>query len=386
MGSNFLGLGYMPPPVNNYSIAGDFSFNSRTTFNITGAAYDLQTVALHEFGHTIGLDHSLASGAVMFATYNGTKRALPSDDAQGAQALYGTRTPDAFDAAADNGSFATASTLTSYLDPVALTAQFSSLDVTTTADVDYYTFVAPAGSASTMTVNVQSAGLSLLRPAVTVYAADQTTVLGSANAAGSYNGGTLSVTVNGISPQQQFYVKVTGADTTQFGTGRYALTLNLGTGSTPTVTPPNTQLLNGNPLSGGGGIADTKLNPWTFDYYSIGHKKPHTNHPGSSPAPGPSLGHWHAAVLAAPGVSGFPATGDIGSSVIAALTPATHGTSGVPVAGSHGSPSHTSPSGATPLDALFTASAAKGSRDWWHQAFTQISTGAGRHEDPFGAL
>jgi hypothetical protein len=35
------------------------------------------------------------------------------------------------------------------------------------------------------------------------------------------------------------------------------LSLNLGTGPAPTVTPPNTQTANGNPLSGGGGLAQS---------------------------------------------------------------------------------------------------------------------------------
>jgi hypothetical protein len=80
-------------------------------------------------------------------------------------------------------------------------------------------------------VNVQSAGLSLLRPDATVYAADQATVLGSASGAGLYNGANLSVTVAGVSPLQVFSVRVAGADSTAFGTGNYALTLNLGTGA-----------------------------------------------------------------------------------------------------------------------------------------------------------
>ena len=56
--------------------------------------------------------------------------------------------------------------------PASLTALVTNLDITTTSDVDYYTFTAPAGAAGTMTVQVQSQGLSLLSPKVTVYAAD----------------------------------------------------------------------------------------------------------------------------------------------------------------------------------------------------------------------
>src|SRR5262249_55623814 len=54
-----------------------------------------------------------------------------------------------------------------------------------------------------------------------------------------------------------FYVKVAAADTTAFGTGAYALVLNFGNNPAPTVTPPNTQTLNGNPLSSGSAQPDS---------------------------------------------------------------------------------------------------------------------------------
>ena len=54
-------------------------------------------------------------------------------------------------------------------------------------------------------------------------------VLGSAIATGDTDGATLSVRVTGVSAAQLFYVKVGGADTTAFSTGKYALTLNFGT-------------------------------------------------------------------------------------------------------------------------------------------------------------
>ena len=59
----------------------------------------------------------------------------------------------------------------------------------------------------------KSTGLSLLDPKLTVYAGDQTTVLGTATGSGE-QGNTLTVTVTGISAGQQFYVKVAGAVTT----------------------------------------------------------------------------------------------------------------------------------------------------------------------------
>lgn len=251
-GTSTLASAYLPPPVNNYSIAGDIQFNTGQTFNI-GTTYDLFTVASHEIGHALGLLHSSVSTAVMYSFYNTRKTALASDDISGIKAVYsGARTQDAYDAAAANGTFSTATNLQSQISTSKLTALVSNLDLTTTSDLDYYTFTAPSGTNSSFTVTVQSKGLSLLGPSVTVYAADQTTVLGTSSGT-DRTGNTLTLTIGSVSASQKFYVKVASADTSAFGTGAYALVLNFSTGAAPTVTPPNTQTLNGSPLSSGGG-------------------------------------------------------------------------------------------------------------------------------------
>jgi hypothetical protein len=53
-------------------------------------AYDIETVALHELGHVLGLQHSTTNGAVMFPSVssNFTLRVLQPDDLAGAAALY----------------------------------------------------------------------------------------------------------------------------------------------------------------------------------------------------------------------------------------------------------------------------------------------------------
>jgi hypothetical protein len=262
-GCSTLAQAFMPPPVNNYSIAGDVQFNSGAAFNI-GTTYDLFTVAMHEFGHALGLNHSSYVTAAMYGAYAGTRTGLGADDVNGIRSIYSNnaaRTGDSLDVgtSTSNNSFTYAANLTSSIDPNALTGLVANLDVTKPTEADYYTFTAPCTTTGTLTVNVQSSGLSLLSPKVTVYAADQTTVLGTAGSAGTYQGATLSVTVSNVTAGQQFYVKVAGAETgtgawQSFNTGAYALTLNFGSGASPTVPLPNTQLANGNPISGGGGL------------------------------------------------------------------------------------------------------------------------------------
>ncbi|KAK7381357.1 hypothetical protein VNO78_33993 [Psophocarpus tetragonolobus] len=51
---------------------------------------DLQTVALHEIGHALGLGHSRVPASIMYPSYEGIKRSLSQDDVDGIRALYGS--------------------------------------------------------------------------------------------------------------------------------------------------------------------------------------------------------------------------------------------------------------------------------------------------------
>jgi Matrixin len=256
-GPSNLGSAMMPPPANNYSVAGDFTLNSSKPWVInTTGGYDLFTVAAHEIGHSLGLYHSTVTAAEEYAFYNAIKPTLRADDIAGLRAIYSAglgRTADAFDLVASNGSFLTASALTPLINPITKTALVENLDITSTGDTDYYAFMAPVGPASTLTVKAQSTGLSMLMPTLTVYNAARQQI-GFASGAGQY-GATLSLTVSGVTAGQVFYVKVAGAETSAFGTGKYALTLNFGAGASPDVPLPDTRTVNGSPIQGGGGLA-----------------------------------------------------------------------------------------------------------------------------------
>jgi hypothetical protein len=289
-GTTNLGQTYMPPPVNNFSLAGDMQFNTGRPFSIGTGGYDLFTVAAHEMGHALGLYHSGYYTADMYPSYNAIKSALTSDDINGLRNIYSggqARTQDSFNGGSGtqslvggvvntvtavlspvtsllslggssqpsgNGSFSTATNLSSYLDPNKLNGALSGLNIATASQAEYYTVTAPQTTSGTFTLTVQSSGLSLLNPSVTVYAADQQTVLASATGSG-YQGSTLTLTVN-VTPGQVLYLKVAGADSSAFGTGNYGLSLDFGNPCDLLAIPlVNTQLLNGNPLSSGGGQA-----------------------------------------------------------------------------------------------------------------------------------
>ncbi len=66
----------------------DMVFNDFYNWSTSGATYDIETVALHEFGHWVGLDHS-ASG-IMTPSYSGEQRSVDSDARDGFEAMYGS--------------------------------------------------------------------------------------------------------------------------------------------------------------------------------------------------------------------------------------------------------------------------------------------------------
>jgi peptidoglycan hydrolase-like protein with peptidoglycan-binding domain len=81
------------PPNGGGAIAGDLHFDDAETWtrDLPPTGIDLDTVTLHEAGHTLGLDHSADANAVMFAFYAAGRRTLTADDIAGIRSLYGER-------------------------------------------------------------------------------------------------------------------------------------------------------------------------------------------------------------------------------------------------------------------------------------------------------
>jgi len=77
----------------NIIMEADMSFNTRYNWSTSGSIYDVQTVALHEFGHWVGLDHSSTFGSIMYYQYKGTQRNLHQDDIAGIRYIYGNSAP-----------------------------------------------------------------------------------------------------------------------------------------------------------------------------------------------------------------------------------------------------------------------------------------------------
>ncbi len=92
-GSAFDGVGNVLahafyPPTCGGTHAGEFHFDDDETWRDNGNNYDVETVAVHEIGHLLGVEHSTDSNAIMFPTYDGVRRDLGKDDIKAIRSLY----------------------------------------------------------------------------------------------------------------------------------------------------------------------------------------------------------------------------------------------------------------------------------------------------------
>ena len=91
------GHAFYPPP-NGASAAGDLHLDEGERWTTSGGGVDLQSIALHELGHSLGLGHppstqcpnsTSATRPIMCSTIIGVDRTLAPDDIGGIQRLYG---------------------------------------------------------------------------------------------------------------------------------------------------------------------------------------------------------------------------------------------------------------------------------------------------------
>lgn len=90
-GGEILAHAFLPSGA---AIDGDVHFDDDEEWGVSGAwacdNIDVESVALHELGHSLGLRHSNSSGAVMNNVLNEIKRNLTTDDINGIRAIYGS--------------------------------------------------------------------------------------------------------------------------------------------------------------------------------------------------------------------------------------------------------------------------------------------------------
>ena len=237
-GSNVLAFTLLPPPSNGGSDSGDMFFNTSLAWHIN-SDYDLETVAIHEIGHALGLGHSADINAAMYPYYDGVQQSPNTDDVNGIQSVWGPRQEDAFVQNTGNLTSARAANVTSFMNTSSDQVYLPGLDVASASECYWFKVTTPANTSSTLTAQVQSSGLSELSPRVMIYNA-ALKGLSQVSASATAYGATVAVSVGGVTPNTTYYIKVLGSNSGVTGTGAYAMTLNMGSGSIATAPPPNT--------------------------------------------------------------------------------------------------------------------------------------------------
>jgi hypothetical protein len=243
-----LGLAFYPPPVNGGTDAGDILFNSSVAWGSKG--YDLETVALHEFGHALGMGGSQTQAAVMYEYYSGAKSALNADDSTGLQGIYGAVPA----APGTNHAASTATNITPGINSLGQVAS-ASHNITSSTQNDWYVVTVPSNTTGKMVVSVQSSKLSSLSPRVTVYNGSQVG-LGQTSLANSF-GATATYTVNNVTPGQVYYIRASAANTGPGSNGAYGLLVNFGSTTQAAIVPPSTAVASQPDQGGGSGALST---------------------------------------------------------------------------------------------------------------------------------
>lgn len=208
-------------PLLSGTWTGDVFLNSNARF--TPAT--LTSVLTHEAGHVFGLDESNNPRSIMYPRLVPTRSFTPQDAAN-LQALYGARTADLWDQQRPNDAFANATRIkvadaSEPFDGKTPLVTFG--DVTTIRDADTYWFTPMPGYTGPVTVRLQTAGLSLLAPSLTLYDAAGRVI--STGFSADPRGGVVTLRLPQVSPAARYYLRVQGATRDVFGVGRYAVVL-----------------------------------------------------------------------------------------------------------------------------------------------------------------
>jgi hypothetical protein len=255
LSSNILALTFLPPSSNGSSVAGDIIFNTSQNWN-SSSGYDLETVALHEIGHDMGLGESTVVNAIEYPYYGGIQQSLASDDITGAQSIWGARQEDPFVQNYGNLSFAKAANVTPFLVTSSNQVYLPGLNVASQADTYWFKITTPANASSNFTAQVQSSGLSELSPRVAIYSAADVGLVQTIAPSNAY-GATVDATITNATPNTTYYVRVTGSNIGANGTGAYALMINTGSQAIPVGPPPNTTVADTG--GSGGGVQEMMM-------------------------------------------------------------------------------------------------------------------------------
>ncbi|MCU0480804.1 MAG: matrixin family metalloprotease [Anaerolineae bacterium] len=172
------------------SDGGDIFFDDAEPWTLyDGGDTDFYVVALHEIGHSLGLDHSDDPTAVMYA-FSGTAPTLQRDDILAIQRLYGTPTDEGTDDSNNPPAEPTPLPTPEILPPVEDDSGVVDAGGDIEEDLGYEEWVVYAEAGETLTITMESAELDsyliLLSPDYSTVLAEDDDSLGDFNAVITY--------------------------------------------------------------------------------------------------------------------------------------------------------------------------------------------------------
>jgi predicted Zn-dependent protease len=212
-------------PVVSSTLTGDILINTSDNFS----KLKLFSVLLHEAGHVFGIGDSTDPSSPMYSQYLGNSQ-LTSGDVAALQTLYGTRSPDPHEGSNGNDTISTATTIQPPGSWTGTTPLIAYGDITTKKDVDVFAVRPPSGYRGAITIRLQSAGISLLAPHLSLLDA-KGHVLAEAQAASDL-GDVVTLHLAQSDPNATYYLKVQGATSDVFGIGGYGVAVTFDAAST----------------------------------------------------------------------------------------------------------------------------------------------------------
>ena len=225
-------IGAFPMSSDVYAIAlsqGEFvSERGRATFSST-VTRNLKmqitffSVALHEVGHSLGLDHSDNPASVMHR--DSRLGQLSRFDVAEFQNIYGVRSLDPNEFEERNDSFAEATEI-KFDDDFANRGFLPSVifgDVINQQDFDFFEFEIPSDYTGDISFRIVSEGISVLAPNFSVF--DEFGNALTSRSSSSNSGDTLVITLDASQLTEKGFVSVSGNGAEQFGS--YALVSTL---------------------------------------------------------------------------------------------------------------------------------------------------------------
>jgi len=202
----------------------DVVFNSAFSYQTLD---DIYAVALHEAGNVFGLEDNLDPNSPLFNNGVSSATGLPptASDIAALQQLHGARMSDANEAGdevTNNDSFDNSTELDDAevegdVDGSAPSIVYG--DISNSTDQDFFKIDLPEDYTGNVTIQVRSAGISLLAPEVSLYSATQQLLQQSVSTSKT---GDL-ITLQFAAPNEDPYVKIAGATSGVFGIGGYSL-------------------------------------------------------------------------------------------------------------------------------------------------------------------